>query len=287
MSDTPEHPDGVPEPEPEEPQLTLAVAAASGYVSGFPIHVALQIGVEPADTFGEIPPPRFLRLGPSIGFRVVDADGETVAEQVERPPPVDPVSVGSMLEVSSEVPARILIDLSERLDHRTPPGTYTLHVRYAAPPDVADAESIPLVVREPEGAEQRLLEELMPEVRAAGSWGQWSVERPGDSPRDLLAPITRQHPGRLNDVLRRMVFAELHRLPINQLDVLDGLYAPEARVLRAELHRMRGEEDAAKTLLDEARRETPALTWWIQAVEEGDGVVTAWRDLLSDPGEEP
>ena len=63
-----------------------------------------------------------------------------------------------------------------------------------------------------------------------------------------------------------------------RLDALDGLYAPQAAALRAELLALLGDSAAAEAAAA-VRQTWPALSWWIDDVEAGAGTI-AWERRL-------
>jgi len=68
---------------------------------------------------------------------------------------------------------------------------------------------------------------------------------------------------------------KLSVIPIDHLNVLDGLFVPEREAMRAELLAARGESSALAAQIDMVRRDHPGLAWWMDDLLAGRSDI-AW-----------
>ncbi|WP_437878246.1 hypothetical protein [Sorangium sp. So ce513] len=255
------------------------------HVLGFPLHVAITVCADrPATCIRRLPRPSWAGNAGAIGVRLARADTGEEVVRIE-PSPIVIRELGTpVFFLDPGECRRMLIDVSSFLPARLAPGPHALTIVYAAPPDRVESQPAPIELAAPGPEEQEELRRLAPELARAGSWGRWTSLPPQDG-----APVTRRiergDPLRFNRVLRYLMYGPESLCDVDPalLDVLDGVYAPEAHALRAELHAARG--DAARLAEQAAiiRSRYPGLAWWIDRIEAGQSELGLVRECRVTP----
>ncbi|AUX22050.1 hypothetical protein SOCEGT47_025510 [Sorangium cellulosum] len=268
----------------EPPGLALrSIDHERRYVLGYPVHVAITVCADPPGAYlRRLPWPSWAGNAGAIGVRLVRSDTREAVVQTEPSPVVLPELGTPMFVLAPGACRRMLIDVSSYLPAGLEPGSYELAIVYDAPPDRVESAPVPIELAAPGPEEQRELQRLAPELARAGSWGRWTSLLPEDR-----TPVeVRVEPGdplRFNRIVRHLIHGPdaLCDIDPDVLDVLDGVYAPEAHGLRAELYAARG--DAARFAEQAAiiRAWYPGLAWWIERIEAGQseyGFIGACRE---------
>ncbi|WP_437737019.1 hypothetical protein [Sorangium sp. So ce1335] len=253
------------------------------YVLGFPLHVAITVCADrPGTCMLRLPRPSWAGNAGAIGVRLARAD---TGEEVVRFEPSAIVSreLGTpMFFLDPGACRRMLIDVSSYLPAGIEPGSYTLTIVYAAPPDRVESQPAPIELAAPSPEEQQELRRLAPELARAGSWGRWT-NLPPDGGAPLSGRVEPGDPLRFNRILRALMYGPEPLCDVDPalLDALDGVYAPEAHALRAELHAARGDAARLAEQAEIIRTRYPGLAWWIDRIEAGQselGFIRACRE---------
>lgn len=238
------------------------IAHAGEYVLGFPVHVALTIGLDPTSGVRSIlaclPEESIYGIAfVRASFERLDDPGE--AKILVEPPP----RWGEALERTSLRAGerrRMVFDLSDLGLSALRPGRYRVSLDYVGLPSRAFEVSF----RAPSEDERSVLARLSPDLARARTWGIWAKTRPVAGPAPT-PHIARTDPLRYNRVLQYLFFASepLSQVPAFLFGCLDGFYAPEAQLLRAELARSR---DDASFAAEEGRlrADHPALLYLLE-----------------------
>ncbi|KYF64764.1 hypothetical protein BE11_48865 [Sorangium cellulosum] len=252
------------------------------YVLGFPLHVAITMCADqPGTCIRRLPRPSWAGNAGAIGIHLARAGTGEVVVRTEPSPIVLPELGTPVFLLKPGACRRMLIDVSSYLPAGLAPGQYTLVIVYVGPPDRVESPPAPIELAAPGPEEQRELQRLAPELARAGSWGRWT-----SLPPDGGAPVAdRVEPGdplRFNWILRYLMYGPDSLCDVDPalLDVLDGVYAPEAHALRAELHAARGDAARFAEQAELIRTRYPGLAWWIDRIEAGQselGFVRACR----------
>lgn len=253
------------------------------YVLGFPLHVAITVCADrPGTCIRRLPRASWAGNAGSIGVRLARADTGAVVVRTE-PSPIVLRELGTpVFLLEPGACRRMLIDVSSHLPAGLEPGAYALAIVYAAPPDRVESPPVPIELEAPGPEEQEELRRLAPELARVGSWGRWTSLAPEGG-----APVSgRVEPGdplRFNRILRALMYGPEPLCDVDPalLDVLDGVYAPEAHALRAELHAARGDAARFAEQAEIIRTRYPGLAWWIDRIEAGQselGFVRACRE---------
>ncbi|WP_437290684.1 hypothetical protein [Sorangium sp. So ce406] len=252
------------------------------YVLGFPLHVAITVCADrPGACIRRLPRASWAGNAGAIGVRLARAGTGEEVVRVE-PSPIVIRELGTpVFLLDPGACRRMLIDVSSYLPAGIEPGSYALAIVYAAPPDRVESPRVPIELAAPSPEEQKELRRLAPEIARFGSWGRWT-----SLPPDGGAPVAdRVEPGdplRFNRILRYLMYGPDSLCDVDPalLDVLDGVYAPEAHALRAELHAARGDAARFAEQAELIRTRYPGLAWWIDRIEAGQselGFVRACR----------
>ncbi|WP_437665960.1 hypothetical protein [Sorangium sp. So ce1182] len=252
------------------------------YVIGFPLHVAVTVCADrPGACIRRLPRPSWAGSAGAIGVRLARAD---TGEEVVR---IEPSAI-VVRELGTPVfllcPGacrRMLVDLSSYLPAGTEPGHHALAVVYAGPPGRVESPPVPIELAGPSPEQQRELQRLAPEIVRAGSWGRWT-SLPPEGGEPVAGGVERDDPLRFNRILRYLMYGPESLCDVDPalLDVLDGVYEPEAHALRAELHASRGDTARLAEQAELIRTRYPGLAWWIERIEAGQselGFVRACR----------
>ncbi|WP_437320408.1 hypothetical protein [Sorangium sp. So ce385] len=255
------------------------------YVLGFPLHVAITLCADRPETcIRRLPRPSWAGNAGAIGVRLARAGTGEEVVRAEPSPVALPEHGTPVFRLCPGACRRMLIDVSSYLPAGLAPGNYTLAVVYAGPPDRVESAPVPIELAAPSAEEQRELLRLAPAVARAGSWGRWTILPPEGG-----APVTgRAAPGdplRFNRILRTLMYGPESLCDVDPavLDALDGVYAPEAHALRAELHAARGDATRLAEKAQLIRTTYPGLAWWIERIEAGESEIGFVRACRATP----
>ncbi|WP_437895622.1 hypothetical protein [Sorangium sp. So ce124] len=246
------------------------------YVLGFPMFVGITIGsVPPGASLMRLPLPSPAALRGAVGIRLW-RPGEAEPFFEEAPTAVvDPdLSAPSFRLRAGEV-RRLLVEIAELLPDDLAAGEVDGVLLYGAPPHVAASGRGRLRFREPTAAERALLDELRPEVEAAGSFGRW-LRRPPSDPTRLAPPADPGDPLRYLRLMKYLIHGpeELAAVDPARLRVLGGVFAPEACGLAAELQAAR-DPGAFAGYAQQVKAAYPGLAAWMDAIAAGQSEI-AW-----------
>ncbi len=278
MSDSPACNEGEPA---GPPGLALrSIDHDRRYVLGFPLHVAITVCADrPGTCIRRLPRASWAGNAGAIGVRLTRAgSGEEVVRT--EPSPVVIRELGTpVFLLSPGTCRRMLIDVSSHLPSGLEPGHYTLAIVYEGPPDRVESSPVPIELAAPDLEEQRELQRLAPELARTGSWGRWT-SLPPDGGAPVEARVDPGDPLRFNRVLRYLMYGPESLCDVDPavLDVLDGVYAPEAHALRAELHAARGDAARLAERAELIRSTYPGLAWWIARIEAGQSEIGFVRE---------
>lgn len=268
----------------EPPGLVLrSIEHEPRYVLGYPVHVAITVCADrPGVCLRRLPRASWAGGAGAIGVRLARAaTGEVIV--ATEPSPVVLRELGTpVFLLAPGACRRMLIDVSSFLPARLEPGHYTLSVIYDAPPDRVESAPVPIELAAPDRAQRRELDRLAPELARVGSWGRWTLLPPEDhAPVGLH--VEPADPLRFNRIVRYLMHGPDALCDVDPavLDVLDGVYAPEAHALRAELYAARGDRARFAEQAAIIRTRYPGLTFWIERIEAGQselGFVRACRE---------
>jgi hypothetical protein len=267
-----------PQHTPERSDLApLGLDHAASYVLGFPIHVAVTVrGADPQSGFNRLPLPDL--RGP-WGAIELALDDDATGEPVLHEEPVPRVTLRPGVPAFALRPGesrRALTDLSGLIPADLIPGSYTMRLAYVAFGYSAGAPDAHVTFAAPTREQEETLARLRPDVERARGWGDWTYfARP--APREILQrSVQADDPLRYCRVLRYLLHGgeDLAEVGPALLDVLDGVYAPEAEALRAELLFARGDRAGFEAQAARVRRAHPGLSYWMDRVEAGGGEVT-------------
>jgi hypothetical protein len=211
-----------------------------------------------------------------IGISAAASGSSEIIFQVDPLPIADP-SMGvpvSRLEAGER--RRMLVDLTEMLPSPLDPGSYDASISFGPEAIRAVSGPVHLVFRRPNDREAEILDRVGPELAARGSWGQWTRLPPLD-PSNQSVPWGPHDPLRFNWILRDLLFGDepLAAVPLNRLDVLDGLFESEREALRAELLSAGGDPVTLAGQVANVKRQFPALTRWMNQLLAGESEI-AW-----------
>ncbi|WP_437614882.1 hypothetical protein WMF20_16795 [Sorangium sp. So ce834] len=252
------------------------------YVLGFPLHVAITLCADRPETcLRRLPRPSWAGNAGAIGVHLARAGTGEEVVRTDPSPVALPEHGTPVFRLCPGACRRMLIDVSSFLPAGIEPGHYTLAVVYVGPPDRAESAPVPIELAAPSAEEQRELVRLAPELARAGSWGRWTILPPeGGAP--VTGRVEPDDPLRFNRILRTLLYGPESLCDVDPavLDVLDGVYAPEAQALRAELYGARGDAARLAETAQLIRTTYPGLSWWIERIESGEseiGFVRACR----------
>lgn len=258
--------------EPTPPGLApLEIEFFPTYVLGYPMHVAITVRADrPGATLKRLPRPSVDSLEDAIGVLAVD-DRDTVVGRREPNPVVDPDLGVFGFTLRAGEARRFLVDLSDALPWESiGPGTFTLTVSYASEYAAAAAPLITISLRAPTAKERAVLDDLAPELAAAGSWGGWS-RTPARDPGSLRGPFDPADPLRFLRVRRYLLQGDDHLASIDpsSLGVLDGPYEPEAIAIAAEIAWAQGARAGFTALSARLRQRAPGLAHRLDEIVAG------------------
>lgn len=217
------------------PELSVPeIEHGDDFVLGFPFHVAITLRLEASAGVESLM--ASLAEESVFGIRSTRASFQRLDAAGEPPLSVGPLRMyrekeGTMLLRAGER-RRMLLDLSDLDVSSLRPGRYRISIEYEG----LQTRPFEAQLREPSSDERASLARLLPDLARARTWGIWSKTRPvagGASTPHIL----RTDPLRYNRVLQYLFLASepLSQIPVSLLACLDGFYAPEAQLLRAEL----------------------------------------------------
>lgn len=253
----------------------LLVEQEDGYVAGFPVYLAVSLRcAEPTATLTRLP--HFDWFSTRGAFGVVLSLGGRVIHTVLPSFKADHGLGGGGLELSQGEVRRSLIDVSGLLPQVLAPGVYSAVLSYGGMLAAAESAPIRLTVRAaspPERDERRALQQ---EIERRDTWGQWTLLPPLD-PTTIVLPKSARDPLRFNKLLRWITYGPdpLEEIDPAVLDVLAGVFAPEAVALRAELLLARGDRAGVKAIVSRIRSHHKGLAWWADALDTGTSNI-AW-----------
>lgn len=241
------------------------------YVLGFPLHVAITVCVNHSGTYLRwLPLPSWAGNTGAIGVRLSRADTGQQMVNVEPNPVVNPEFGTPIFTLRPGACRRMLIDLSSYLPAGLASGDHLLAVSYVASHDRAESRPVPVELSAPGPEERKELDRLTPALVHSGSWGRWTSlpPQPGDP---VTGPVDARDPARFNKVLRYLMYGpeELSAVDPALIDVLHGVYEPEAHALRAELSAARGDVASLGEQAEIIRTRYPELLWWLNRIQEG------------------
>lgn len=258
------------------------------YVRGYPMHMALIITPLPA-VGDELLPDVSLHYVVDVEATFTHANGAVItaghrrARRLGRPP------TGPFLEPVPGEPQRALFDaqLLDALDRETgelsdrlPLGSYTVEIRYMGLP----APPFTMTLRDPTVAEKHALDQIETERtrdwQPGRRWPDWFMS--GKSP-SAPPTITKRDPLRYLRVLRYLMRSPTPPQAVDPrlLDVLDGFYAPEAELLRADLAMGRGDRAEFDRRAAIIRSSYPGLAAELRGIEEHGSSIVRDRNALS------
>lgn len=244
----------------------LQLDCAAEYVLGFPMHVAVTVeACRPQLALRHLPYVTPFSSAGGIGA-ILTRDGRNVVHLR----PFASCGFGSTtpeFHLGRGERRRMLADLSEILPP-LPAGTYELTVSYGSLLLAADSTPVTVVLRDPDASQRELLAARARDLARAGSWGLWTFLPSQPAP---LPPDNPADPARFN-LLMRYYFHGAEPLGIDDLGLLamlDGVYAPEAAVLEAELLHLLRDQAGYAAAAARVRSEHPALAWRIEELDEG------------------
>jgi hypothetical protein len=259
------------------------------YVRGFPMHMAITIETIHGETIGVngagLPVVSLYRaLGVQVAFTSASS-GATHRFGKYVPPggSIDPPCAEPYFPFP-ERPMRLLFDAAMVADVRAlESGRHTVEIVY----DKAPAPPFEIVLRDATAAERQELASIAAYLRARhdaeDEWTSWVLwgRAPARPPR-----MSKTDPLRYFKVLRYLNTTPTapEAIEPHVMDALDGFYAPEAEVLRADLARLRHDDTAFKRHADTIRVSFPAIVEDLEAIEKGGSEIKTRRETASRYG---
>jgi len=245
------------------------------YVIGFPMHVAITVRGRSGVFFNALPFADFLDLHACVGAEIVGPDNAPVRYLPK--PRLDQQSGKRGGKLAPGESRRMLADVSPYFLNAVP-GDYRARFSYVDTDARYPAPPVTLRLRRPTPAESALLASAAADRPKFATWGLWTTT----CPQTLFEkPIGPENPARFNLIVRKLLCgpAPLDKADPAILDVLTGLYAPEAHALQAELYQARGDGSHYQNLRSEILREAPGLEWWMRMIDGGGAYLKSLRFL--------
>ena len=258
------------------PELVIPpVEHFAEYVIGFPMHVVITVVSPPNVTFNGLRFADFLDLRECIGAEIAGPDG--YAAKYRPTPDAEGRPLGDAGRLASGESHRMLVDVSPYFV-RASEGQYQASFSFLDSYRAYTAPTVTFLLRLPTAEEAALLTAVAPDRPGFVTWGEWTTHCPAALYPDLVG---QDHPLRFNLVVRELLCGAtpLDRVDPAALDVLTGLYAPEARAMQAELYRIREDRGGYDAIRSRLLRETPGLAWWIRMIDRGGGYLKSLRFL--------
>lgn len=264
---------------PSPPSFLVNVAPpdvehATDYVSGYPMHVAVTVHLEPDErvVWAMIPHADvYLPEGVSVKFTEVASGAESAFEYAESPFSERPPS-GVLLYPGDR--RRMLIDLADLEQGTLAAGKYRVTLTFGG----SAGEPFEMTLHAPTPAQKATQAFARTEGWGADGWGKWALA-PLKKPGSVSSAVSRTDPLRYCRVLRYLTHlpGTAASVPSSIFDALDGLYAPEAALLRADLAWARKDAAAYAREAAKVKEKYPALAYALANIEAGIGVVQGSR----------
>jgi hypothetical protein len=257
--------------------LPPEISHEKDYVLGYPMHVAVTIRLDTdlpdVVVQGSLPVADVFAIkGISVTFAdaktgvVLTRDRERSFGMMERSP-------GGKL--SSGERRRMLIDLADLDLSGLAPGAYRVTIAYTG----VEAPPFDVTMHAPTPAQKASQERLRAESSVADTWGQWAMA-PVEKAGTVSASVSRSDPMRYCRVLRYLLNGpgSIATIPATVVDVLDGMYAPEAQLLRAEIAWIRKDKVTYAKEAAKVREKFPELLHALEEIEAGGSLIKLTRE---------
>ncbi len=251
-----------------QPGSSLVVDHQEAYVLGFPGNVAVTVrNDDPAGWLTNLPVASTLRTYGAVGIELSTPGGQAPIHKKLPKGFVAPDSREPKFKLAPGESRRLLFDLFELLPAAVAAGSYQAVLLHGDLTQRTESAPFSFTLRAPSPLEQLELDSLRPEVEAHRSWGQWTMMSPSEQEKVSL-PTSKADPLRYNKIIRYFLFSpqDLKHIPLTCLDVLDGLFAPEAAALKAELLAAR-DMGAFRNQAFHVRQKYPGLSYWMAEIE--------------------
>jgi hypothetical protein len=236
------------------------------YVIGYPMHVAITVRMENPTARSAIA--RDLTIFGGAGLEITFVDARTGEEH-----PLSPNDAASGFNAYL-VPGesrRMLVDLADFGTRDLHAGIYHVKLVYEG----VEADPFDVALAAPTPGQKAELDRLAPELYLAPSWGEWLVWPPSKK-TGPLGHYDRTDPLRFNRLLKYLIHTR--NVTLASVPALDGLYAPEALLLRADLAYSLGDKATLAELAKTLREQHPELRHRLEAIEAGNGPLTEGRE---------
>jgi len=252
------------------------VAVEPVYVVGFPAYSALTIATDRPNASIAAPWAGWQSSNGMVGVTLMHAGSVRVIHETEPLAVADPAGGVPVTRLDMGASRRMLVDLTEVLPGPLDPGSYDAVIHFGPATTRAVSAPVRLAFRPPTDRERHVLESVADEVAERRSWGQWTFLPPEHRDR-LRRAWGPDDPLRFNWVLRELLYgkSKLRDIPLDRVDMLDGLFAPEREALRAELLAARDMPAELVAQVDRVRRDHPGLTYWMDEIVDGASEI-AW-----------
>jgi len=258
-------------PQTQKPMIAgldiLPVEFLPEYVIGFPVYVAITVRARPNSVFNSLRFADFLNLRESIGLEISRHEGGYSASYEPRPI-ISQETGGPPERLQPGESRRMLADVSPLVGVGILEGEYDARFSYVSPRTSYAAPPVTLRFRKPTAAESALLAAAAPDRQRFPNWGRWSFTC---SHSNYDGPIETDNPLRFNLLLQRLFCGAEppERVDPRTLDVLTGLFEPEANALKAELYHARNDLEGYQRARAAILRDSPGLAWWIDMLDGG------------------
>jgi len=259
--------------EPGLPGLAeLTVMAQEEYVQGCPIHVALSVrGRSTGDVFLRLPAPDWYGLNGCVGLELKDRKTNLIVFARTPEPVVDDHLTLPVFDLAPGQSRRMLVDLSEFMGV-VAAGDYEMTVSYGTGQEVVSANPTPVRIRQPTPSEVKLIHQYADKRGQHLSWGMWALSAP-EGGESISTDFTGANPFRFLAAVRYVLHAnkDIAKTSVEPLDALqDGIFAPEGLAMKAELLKSQGKSAEYDQIKAKIAKETPELSWWMQAIDRGN-----------------
>ena len=254
----------------------LPVEVLPEYVIGFPVYVAITVRARPNSIFNSLRFADFMNLRECIGLEMSRHDGGYSARY--EPKPIISQETGGLPErLQPGETRRMLADVSPLVGAGVIEGEYGARFSYVSRRAAYTATSVTLRFRKPTTAEAALLAAAAPDRSRFPNWGRWTLSC---SHIYYDGPIGPDNPLRFNLLLQRLFCGPEppERVDPRILDVLTGLFQPEATALRAELLHARNDTAGYQRTRTIIVHLTPGLAWWMNMLDQGGAYLKTFRD---------
>ena len=251
-----------------QPGTSLVVDHQEEYVLDFPGNIAVTVhNGDPAGWLTYLPVAGTLRTNGAVGIELSISGGQAPIHKRRPNGFTDPDSHRPTFKLAPGESRRLLFDLFELLPAALSAGSYQAILLHGDLTQRTKSAPVTFALRAPSSTERQELDSLRSEIEAHRTWGQWTMLPPSEDEKVSL-PTTKADPLRYNKIIRYFLFGpqDLKHIPLACLDVLDGLFAPEAAALKAELLAAR-DMGAFKTQAFHVRQRYPSLSYWMAEIE--------------------